>query len=274
MKQGGQAARPSQASGRNAENGPLNRGSPAPPPAERSGCSLAPAPSCGSRVPLGTAGGAQEAAEPHLPRRCPGVLVQGFQMPGVRLGAFPVRLRRDLNLGLEGELFDLVEGHRAAAKPRGQGPSKGQGLEGLNPDRLGETGKRGQIPEDKTRGPVGFADAARRCPEEHKAVARTNFPAAEGRGRRAAEFPPLPASALLHLPACNPPPSLLPPWFLPSPACLCSLRLFISLLSPPPSPSCVSPPLFSSFFSCAFFCMLPFFAASVASFLLRAAGRR
>ena len=73
MKQGGQAARPSQTSGRKAENGPLNRGSPAPPPAERSVCSSAPAPSCGSPLPLGTAAGAQESsgASPskEMPRR-------------------------------------------------------------------------------------------------------------------------------------------------------------------------------------------------------------
>ena len=185
-------------------------------------------------------------------------------MPGVRLGAFPGRVRRgDLNLDLEGALFGLLEGLKAAEKPRGQGPGKAPGMESVHRARvLGRLGRRARSPRTKTAGTVGSTDAAQCCPNELGACGANKLSCSGGAGAGAAGWRLLPrASALLHLPAFNLRPAFAHPCFLPSPARLYSLRLLISLLSPPPSPSSLSPPLFSCSFSCLFFCILSSLAA-------------
>ena len=99
------ARRPGGAQGTGRPPRALNRGSPAPPPAERSGCSPAPAPSRGSPVPRGPserrARGRQASPSDKTP---PGVSARGLQMPrGVQLGAFPHTVRGgDLNLTWRG----------------------------------------------------------------------------------------------------------------------------------------------------------------------------
>lgn len=144
---------------------------------------------------------------------------------------------------------------RGADEPRGQGPGKGQGLESLNPARLGETGEQSQIPRDKDARASGIH--RRRpapVPRSVGPVAPTNFPAAEGRGSgletspRSLCFPP-PAGV-------QPPPSLLPPQLPPLP----NAPLFTYTLHPS-SPLLLLPlaflPHFSPlFFSGVFFCIL------------------
>lgn len=58
------------------------------------------------------------------------------QMPRVRRSAFPGGVRGELNLGLEGALFGLLEGQKAAEKPQGRDPSKDQDSESLDLTRV------------------------------------------------------------------------------------------------------------------------------------------
>lgn len=179
-------------------------------------------------------------------------------------------VREDLNLGLEGALFGVSEAREAAEKPRGQGSGKGQGLESPILARvLGRRGRGARSPGQR-RGRWEPPTLRRAAPRRAGPVAGTNFPAAEGRGSRAAGFSPEPrlSSTCRCATSAQPSPTPAPS---PPPALLCSLRLLISLRSPPPSPSCLSPPLFSSFSSC-LFCILSSLAARLVSLLLQAAG--
>lgn len=115
-------------------------------------------------------------------------------MPGVRLGAFPGGVRRgDLNLDLEGALFGLLEGLKAAEKPRGQGPGKAPGMESLQRARvLGRLGRGARSPRTKTAGTVGSTDAAQRCPNELGACGANKLSCSGGAGwgGRAGGFSP------------------------------------------------------------------------------------
>lgn len=175
----------------------------------------------------------------------------------------------DLSPGLEGALFGLLEGQKTTETPRYQGLGKLEEPE--SSESPGETEAGSQIPKDKDRWAGGKQPTRpSAAPTSAGPVMPRKFPAAEGLGSRAGRFSSEP---LLSPPASvQPPPNLRPPRSLPSPAHLCSLRLLISLLFPPPSPSCLSPPLSSSFFSCLFCCVLSSLTAQFASLLLRAAG--
>ena len=210
--------RPGGAQGMGCPRRALNCGSPAPPPAERSGCSSAPASSCGSPLPGGRSARCAQGSQLSPWEEIPEVFgppVCGGQ--GVRLGAFPGRVQGDLNLDLEGALFGLFEGQKAAEKPQGQGPAKGQGMENLNRAKVLERlGRGNRVPEDKDGGTTGIHQHCPALPQRARGHWREQtFLHRRGGGRGLDASPP----SLCYPPPAGvqPPPSLRPPPFPPLP---------------------------------------------------------
>lgn len=194
----GPARRPRGAQGTDRPPCALNRGSPAPPPAERSGCSPAPAPSCGSPIPRGPserrARGSQASPSEKTPRglRPLSADAQG----GLTWRLSPHNPRGRSELDLEGALFGLLEDQRATGEPWGQDPSKDRVMEIL--DRAKVLGRGARPPRTKDCRTV---DPPTLPPTSSGPAARTNFPAAEvGGGGPGWRLVPG-VSALLHLPA-------------------------------------------------------------------------
>lgn len=223
----GPARRPRGAQGTGRPPRALNRGSPAPPPAELSGCSPALAPSCGSLVPRGPserrARGSQFSPSEKTPRnlRLPSADAQGG--PTWRL--YPPSPRGGSELDLERALFGLLEDQREAEKPWGQDPSKDRVTEIL--DRARVLGRGARPPRTKDGRNSGSTDAA---PNELGASGANKL-SCSGGGGWGAGLEACPPSLCAPPPASiPPPPSLRPPVSSPPPRA--SVHLDSSLSSP------------------------------------------